>query len=510
MTVLILVIVVGGLLAAHTIRNWRDDIIRETTSLAVDAARRLALDAESYLKDSSARLDKPDAGLSVAQRDSLDARLTRLSNRVFAGFPGVKGGFWVVGEGRFMGYANPWSPPPKPRFGPPPRSYGIILDQIKETIERGERVVRLHEFETVSVSNPVFPLATEPVRSNGRIVAVAWARIHIERELPARKLGRYLNITAIVAVSAFLVVLITTIRQRLEIRSLSENLRLIEQDPSRRMARRGGMYGTIREAINKMVDSLEAENKRRLFAEEQLHQQDKMAALGKMLAGIAHQVKTPLAILKTRVEIWQKDLKRFSEETGEPPPLTDASINVALREIDRLSNLLRRLLFFSRPVRKNGMRRLNADDVVRNTVSFVKPMFAEKKVSLDANLNAEGAEIIGDPDSLHEVFLNILTNSLEIVQVEGRVSVATGVDREARRLVVDMKNSGPGLPPEVREKVFEPFYSTRQGGTGLGLAIAYEIVRAHEGTIEFMETGGEAGAHCRVTFPLAEPVSGAT
>jgi signal transduction histidine kinase len=259
-----------------------------------------------------------------------------------------------------------------------------------------------------------------------------------------------------------------------------------------------------------MVDSLEAENKRRLFAEEQLHQRDKMAALGKMLAGIAHQVKTPLAILKTRIEIWRMDLTRFSEETGQPPPLTGDSIKIALHEIDRLSNLLRRLLFFSRPVRKDGMRPLDADNVIRNTVSFVKPMFAEKNVGLEVDLNADGAKVIGDPDSLHEVFLNILTNSLELVDAGGRASVATSVDKESKRLVVDMKNTGPALSPEDREKVFEPFYTTRQNGTGLGLAIAYEIVRAHEGTIEFVETGNDTGAHCRLTFPVAEPVSGET
>ena len=77
------------------------------------------------------------------------------------------------------------------------------------------------------------------------------------------------------------------------------------------------------------------------------------------------------------------------------------------------------------------------------------------------------------------------------------------MNREAGRLVVDFTNTGPPLPPELREKVFEPFFTTRQDGTGLGLAIAYEMVRAHGGTIEFMETAGARGAHCRVTFPLA-------
>ena len=387
MAVLILVIAVGGLLALRTVRKWRDDIIRENTALTVGAASRLALSAESYFRSLPERSDEAGGGVSLASTDSLDARLAGLSREAFSTARGVKGGFWVIEAEKFMGYADPWSPPPMPTFGPPPRSYELILNQVRETIALGEPVVRVHEFETVSVSNPVFPLATVPVRAYGRVVAVSWARIHIERELPARKLSRYLHVAAVVAVSAFLVVLLMTIRLRLEIRSLSRNLQLIGRDPSRRMSPSGGMFGTIREAINTMLESLEDEHDRRLSVEDQLHQQDKMASLGRMLAGIAHQVKTPLAIMKTRIQIWQKDLRRFTEETGQPPPLTEDSIGIALHEIDRLSNLVRRLLFFARPVRKGGMKALNPDDVLRNTVK-----------SRQADVRQEGHQPRGEPE----------------------------------------------------------------------------------------------------------------
>jgi two-component system sensor histidine kinase HydH len=504
---LILVIGAGGLFAQRLVRKWRDDVIRENTSLTVNAAGRLALNAESFFQSLPSKSDEAMGGVLPVPTDTLEARLSRLSSEAFSTARGVKGGFWVVAEERFMGYGDPWSPPPVPTFGPPPRSYELILHQVQETIALGKPVVRVHEFETVSVSSSVFPLATVPVRVHDRIVAVAWARIHIERELPLWRLDRYLQVTVVVAVSAFLVVLLMTIRLRLEIRRLSRDLRLIERDPSRRMNTSGGMFRTIREAINTMVESLEAEHHRRLSAEEQLYQQDKMASLGRMLAGIAHQVKTPLAILKTRMQIWEKDLKHFTKETGQPPPLTEESIGIALHEIDRLSDLLRRLLFFARSVRKERMKPLNADEVIRNTVDFVKPMFAKKDIALEVNLNADGARIIGDPVLLREVFLNILSNSVDIVHAGGAASVATRPDGEAGRLVVDFTNTGPPLPPELRERVFEPFFTTRQDGTGLGLAIAYEVVHAHDGTIEFVETAGARGAHCRVTFPLAGPDS---
>ena len=499
---LILAILVGGLLAVRAIRHWRADVIESNMTLSASAARKLVTDTEVYLNSLETRSDERGQPVLVVDRDSLDRHLTGLATRVFEMSPGLKGGFWMVHQNAFMGYANPWSPPPKPAFGPPPRSYELILSQVAETIETGKPILRLHQFATVSVSKPVFPLATEPIYINGRIVGVAWARIHIERHLPAPRLSRYLNITALVSIVAFLAVLLTLLYQRREIRSLNRSLQSVETDPSHRLARRRGMFGSIREAINNMLSSLESGNNRRRQLEMELHQQDKMAALGNLLAGVAHELKTPLAILKTRVQIWKRDLVRFGEETGQFPPLSDDSMQIALHEIDRLSGLLRKLLFFSRPMRRELMRPLEADELIRSTVAVLEPHLTEKRIGLSTELAASGERIIGDPDALHQVLLNILNNSIQMVDEGGSIALASHADRETGRLVIDLEDSGPGIAPELREKVLTPFYTERKGGSGLGLAIAYEIVRAHGGSIEFVDAEILGGAHCRVRLPL--------
>jgi len=502
--IIILAIVVVGLLTVHSVRVWRDKVISSNMSLAESAAGRLANDAQIYLRQLPVSLDERNQIVFSASADSLDRHLARLATRTFAMNHGLKGGFWVAQVESFLGYANPWSPPPAPAYGPPPRSHQIILDQVKETIRTDAAIVHLHRFASISVSPAVFPLATRPVYREGRIVAVAWTRIHIERDLPMRKLSRYLYITAIVAISAFLVTLIRSVRQNREVRSLNENLRLIAQDPTHRLSDRTGMFGNIRTAINRMVDALESENRRRHSLEERLHQRDKMAALGKLLAAVSHEVKTPLAILKTRIQIWQRDLKKHCRETGQPSPLSEESIQIALHEIDRLSDLLRKLLFFSRPVRHDLMQPLDADDLIRHTVLFIRPRLVQKRLDLDMALAAPQARILGDPDALHQVFLNILSNSLAMVDEGGLLSIASRVDREAKLLVIELMDNGPGLSPEIREQAFTPFFTTRHGGTGLGLSIAYEIVRNHKGTIEFVEPEGGPGAHCRVTLPLLQ------
>jgi signal transduction histidine kinase len=500
--IVILVLLVGGLLTVLAVRNWHEGIIETNMSLSASAAKDLAGDAAEYLQSLPFSYDSEGRLVIAADRDSLDRQLTDLAAGVFSTLPGVKGGFWMLQDREFIGYANPWSPPPKPIFGPPPRTYALILSQIMETVDTGQPLVRLHQIESVSVATSVFPLATEPVQIGGELVGVAWARIHIERDLPAQRLTRYLGISAIIIVIAFLAVLLTLLYQRREIGRLNRGLQLIGGDPSHRMAPRRGMFGTISEAINTMVQSLETENRRRRQLELELHQQDKMAALGKLLAGVAHELKTPLAILKTRVQIWQRDLAKFAETSGQAPPFSDESMQIVLHEIDRLSGLLRKLLYFSRPARREVMRRLEADDLIRHTVVFVKPQLEKKQIDLRMELTAPEATILGDPDALHQVFLNILTNSVEIVDEGGSLYVATQAEGEAGRLVIDVEDSGPGIAPELREQVLTPFYTTREGGAGLGLAIAYEIVRAHGGTIEFIDAEHLKGAHCRVRLPL--------
>jgi signal transduction histidine kinase len=500
--IVILAILAGGLVAVRAIRHWHEGIIEANMTLSASAAQELAGDAAEYLESLPFSYGADGDLVIAADRDSLDRQLTDLAIGVFSTLPGFKGGLWMVQEKDFMGYANPWSPPPKPTFGPPPRTYALILSQIMETVDSGQPLVRLHQIESVSVATSVFPLATEPVYIGGRLIGVAWARIHIERDLPAQRLTRYLSISAIVIVFGFLAVLLTLLYQRREILSLNRNLQMIEEDPSHRIAPRQGMFGSISEAINTMVQSLETENRRRRQLELDLHQQDKMAALGKLLAGVAHELKTPLAILKTRVQIWQRDLAQFVETTGQAPPLTDESMQIVLHEIDRLSGLLRKLLYFSRPMRREVMRRLEADDLIRHTVVFVKPQLEKKRIDLKMELAAPEAAILGDPDALHQVFLNILTNSVEIVDEGGLLYIATHTEGETGRLVIDMEDSGPGIAPDERDQVLTPFYTTREGGAGLGLAIAYEIIRAHGGTIEFIDTEHLTGAHCRVQLPL--------
>jgi signal transduction histidine kinase len=499
---LLVVLAAGGYLSIRAVHYWRDDIIRKNLSFTTAAAADLARRAEAQWRQWPVVGLSGDAPVVDLTPEDLDRSLKAIANGVFASGHALKGGFWVLQQDEFMGYADPWSPPPAPAFGPPPRSYPVILQQVRDTIAKGAPLIEVHEFDSVSVSRTVFTLATHPIRRDGRIVAVAWARIHIEQELPAAKLSRYLSLGALVTLVAFLAALLTTMFQRREIRSLNENLRLIERDPTLRLAQRKGMFGSIRCAINQVLGSLEEESRHRQALETQLHQQDKMAALGNLLAAVAHEIKTPLAIVKTRVQIWQRDLEQYSRENDVPPPLQNESMQLVLTEIDRLSGLLKKLLAFLRPVRRDLMQPVDISDLVRHTVLFARPRIVQRRVDLDLALAATDGQILGDADSLHQAFLNILTNSLDHVEEGGAIAIASRLDHDGRQVVLDFADNGPGLTPEVRARAFDPFFTTRHGGSGLGLSITYEIIKAHRGTIMFVDPDALGGARCRIFLPL--------
>lgn len=494
-----LLVVVAALAvgAAAALARWRAGVVEANLALSERAARQLVADSAGFLAEVPLGGGRGDTLQVDLPRDVLDRRLAEISERSFAAHRGAKGGFWLPHLQEFLGYADPASPPPKPAFGPPPRSYQIILDQVLESIRERTPITRLHQFDPA-----VFTLATVPVLREGRVIAVVWARVHIERELPAWKLGRYLQAAAGLTLFGFLVVLVVTLNQRREIRSLSAGLRTIQEDPAFRLPARSGMYGTIRQSINTMVDSLERAHQERKALEARLHQRAKMEALGKLLAGVAHEVKTPLAILKTRVQIWQRDFKRFGARTGHESPLSEESLQIVLDEIDRLSDLVTKLLYFSRPHDPESMKPQDINDLLRHTLLLVKPKLLQQKTDVDLDLAAEAPAVLGDAGPLHQVFLNLLTNSLQAMGRHGRVSVSSRIDRDSGTVRIEFRDTGPGIAPDIMGQVFDPFFTTRRGGSGMGLTIAYEIVRAHGGEIRFVQPADGRGAHCVITLPL--------
>lgn len=209
----------------------------------------------------------------------------------------------------------------------------------------------------------------------------------------------------------------------------------------------------------------------RLRLEEKIRRQERLAALGKLVAGVAHEIRNPLTSISCYIQLWQKNCQ--------PSPRSLATMQ---QEVRRLDTLVNQLLYFARPAEARFVPyNLNAlVDKVLNIFCDLHPNSVEVTRALAPDLPPAWI----DPDQIERVLMNILYNAYQAMPDGGPLRVETGLAPDGQQLFVAVTDAGCGIPRENLEHLFDPFFTTRERGTGLGLAIAYEIIQAHGGNIE--------------------------
>lgn len=230
---------------------------------------------------------------------------------------------------------------------------------------------------------------------------------------------------------------------------------------------------------------------------EVLYQTEKLAALGTLSAGIAHEMNNPLGIITSRIEVMLLD----AEEQALPPQVLE-DLQVLHRATQRVARIASNLRSFARQApREHAPINLNA--IVEETLLLMTKPLEVDGISIVASLDPELAPILGDASTLQQVLLNLVTNAREAMRSGGEVKIETSRLRDRQhwvRLVVS--DTGPGISPEDLTKVFDPFYTTKTGGTGLGLSVSYGIIQDHHGTVDVQSSPGRG-----TTFVLAFPAA---
>jgi two-component system sensor histidine kinase AtoS len=360
------------------------------------------------------------------------------------------------------------------------------------SIAQKSPIVEVHTFDPAT-----FPLVTEPLVVRGQVLGGVWARIHIERLMPTVSLVSVLLGTAFLLLLGLIGALVAVWRFRTHVEKLRFGLQTLHNDSAFRFADTSGVFGYIEHSINEMVDVRTQEQRRRAELEAEVHQQDKLASLGKLVARVAHEVKTPLAIVKTRIQMWERKFRKVGNTDG---VVSRDSMNLVLQEIDRLSDLVKRLLVFSKPtVNKRTVADVNV--LLRHVVALVQAEIDERSISLRTTFERQLPKLSLDIRAMEQVLLNVVTNALEAMPEGGELEMTTRYFKETNEVGVLIQDSGKGIPDEIRTKIFDPFFTTKEKGTGLGLSIAYEIVHAHHGKIAFSE-GGAGRTTCTITLPV--------
>jgi signal transduction histidine kinase len=238
--------------------------------------------------------------------------------------------------------------------------------------------------------------------------------------------------------------------------------------------------------------------------EERERLRDRLAALGEMAAAIAHEVKNPLA----GIEVMAGILKRQLTESEDAQSI----LRDIIKEAKMANAIVVEVLDFVRPIRLQ-VERVSLADVVHDAITMAESHVPRGKVHLAVELREDLAPIQGDPHQLRQLFTNLLTNAFEALNGVGHVRLSalqvspdeeTGAaDAQAVPMIqVEVTDDGPGMPADVMERIFSPFFTTKPQGSGLGLAIVRKIVDAHDGRID-VSAQPNGGTRFRVTLPLS-------
>lgn len=352
--------------------------------------------------------------------------------------------------------------------------------------------------------NDFFLIEAAPIGNENSQWGSAWTIERLQSLPGANRLRAYL-ITVALGVAALVCVLLTLgVVRNLQagVRKIESSLQDLEWDLTSQipMGSDPEEIERIAQAINRLGASLRENIEREKQIEDQLRHSERLAALGRLVAGVAHEVRNPLATIRLRVQMAQREARI---------PRVDESCAIALEEIERLNGMVNRLLNFARPVRfqpeptslkQLTEQRLNrfSDNAQKNGIHFI------------TSFPEDGTLLPIDQSKMAQVFDNVIQNAIEAmsesggtlwVSVTSTVKSVSGTDK----VRVEFRDTGNGISSSMISRVFDPFFTTKPSGTGLGLSICHEFVRAHGGEIQVESAEGD-GTRVRIILPVHDKV----
>lgn len=229
--------------------------------------------------------------------------------------------------------------------------------------------------------------------------------------------------------------------------------------------------------------------------EDQVKRSERLASLGTLSAGMAHEIKNPLVTLKTFTQLLPE---RF-----EDPDFRETFSTLAGKEIGRIDTLVNQLLSFARPA-KPKLDPVQLHDLLKSHISWFRQQAEDSHVEIEEIYEAGQDVILADGDQLRQVFLNLLLNAQQVMSEGGRIILRTRLS--GRYIQLSVSDTGKGIDPDDLDHVFDPFFTTKSSGTGLGLAVAHQILTEHKAEIRVASQPGK-GSTFDLYFPLHQPDS---
>ena len=222
-----------------------------------------------------------------------------------------------------------------------------------------------------------------------------------------------------------------------------------------------------------------------------MYRTDRLATLGELAAGAAHEIRNPLTAIRSTIQYLSKDFK--------DDPVKSEMVVELISEVERINKIVQGLLSFARPSGLN-MSEVNIEQLINQTLVLVQSTLVKQQVEIQFEYFEDNTTILGDAEQLKQVFLNMILNAVEamsqnppdrprilIISIEKGMAINTNT----RNLLITFEDTGKGIESSDVENVFNPFFTTKEEGTGLGLAISYGVINRHEGDIEVNSVPGK-------------------
>lgn len=256
----------------------------------------------------------------------------------------------------------------------------------------------------------------------------------------------------------------------------------------------GLLFVILRQIVKKAEVILERRHEEQKGLLAQLNHAERLAALGEMVAGVAHEIRNPLGIISSTAELLRQ---RLAESKSQ-----ERLAQIIVDEANRLNQTVTEFLDYARP-REPQLRLCNLEELLERNLEFLQPEIDKHHITIERQYHLDGQPLAADPDLLHRAFLNILINAIQAMPEGGKITVLTEFEPQSKGVQIRIQDTGDGIEAETLKKIFNPFFTTKDMGTGLGLSIVKSIVESHQGTITIDSNPGQ-GTTVSITLPEVE------
>ena len=254
-----------------------------------------------------------------------------------------------------------------------------------------------------------------------------------------------------------------------------------------------GLFAVLLLVVKRGESIIEKRAMERLRLKEELARAQHLSALGEMVAGVSHEIRNPLGIILSSAKLLDKQMSDSTPENHIP--------GIIMEEAGRLNSIITDFLNYARP-QAPDLQPCRFDEIIEKNLGFLTTQLEEADIVIERQYDAGLPEISGDPNMLYQAVLNIMLNAMQAMPGGGQVDIQLGPVRDGM-VIASFSDHGPGIAPDIIDKVWDPFFTTKDDGTGLGLGIVSKIIEAHNGQVS-VENVSDGGTRVVLQLPIRQ------